>query len=299
MRKLYLVASLYLGIIFSLLVVSSPVAAAAEEGEIVDSDSINITTEMAELEMGSVSAASEESTDAFVPLLHINSVNAKEGEDVLVPVSIENNYGICGATVVITYDSALRLTSAQAGSAFNSLIFTKPGNLNETTLTFLWDGLEADDSNGDILILTFQAPAQPGSYEINAGYEPGDYIDGNLNDLDVDIVSGVLTVSGETAKPDLILPNSLTYIGEEAFMGGTFTYPMLSENVVYIGKKAFADCQNLARIYIPAETEEIEPDAFEGVEGLVICGVRNSYAETFAVENGFTFEERTDSSMEP
>jgi len=249
-----------------------------EDGENVLSDTV-------------MAVGAEELPEPFEPTVFVESVTAEAEEEVQIPISIRDNPGICGATIMLNYDSALTLTSVQAGSAFNSLIFTRPGNLNERELTFLWDGLEADESNGEILILSFQTPAQRGTYEINVSSKPGWFVDGNLDDLELQIISGAITVGDVGAEPDLILPEALTHIEEEAFMGGTFKYPRLSENVVYIGKRAFADCVDLARIYIPEKTTQIEPDAFEGVTELVICGVRNSYAETYAAEHGFAFEE--------
>ena len=89
--------------------------------------------------------------------------------------------------------------------------------------------------------------------------------------------------------PDFILPNSLTEIHEEAFVGGAFHFVQLPEGTVSIGKRAFADCPNLSSIYIPAATTEIDPTAFENVSNLTIYGKEGSYAEFFAWKNGYSF----------
>lgn len=113
------------------------------------------------------------------------------------------------------------------------------------------------------------------------------------------------------AQPDLILPSSLTEIGEEAFAdgsftsaepventgnngeettaGGSFTFVELSENTVKIGARAFAGRTKLSYIVIPAERISIEPDAFEGITGLTIFGKAGSDAQTFAAEHQFIF----------
>lgn len=88
---------------------------------------------------------------------------------------------------------------------------------------------------------------------------------------------------------DFILPAALTDIGEEAFTGSAFTFAKLSDKTTSIGSRAFADCPNLAYIYIPAATKTIAADAFAGVDGLTILGTNGSYAETFAEEKYFTF----------
>ena len=90
--------------------------------------------------------------------------------------------------------------------------------------------------------------------------------------------------------PDFVLPASLTVIGDEAFAGASFGYVRLPEQAVTIGRHAFADCPDLAYIYIPAATTEIDPTAFANVQGLTIIGVSNSAAEAYANEHGFAFK---------
>lgn len=91
-------------------------------------------------------------------------------------------------------------------------------------------------------------------------------------------------------EPDFILPSSLTTIEAEAFVGAAFVYVRLEENVQSIASRAFADCQNLKHIYIPAKTASIAVDAFDGVpNGLVIHGAEASYGEYYARQKGFAF----------
>ena len=89
--------------------------------------------------------------------------------------------------------------------------------------------------------------------------------------------------------PDFILPTSLTTIEEEAFAGGTFVYIKLPENAISIGWHAFADCPNLAYIYIPALTTQIDEAAFGDLQGLTILGKAGSTAETYAQNHHFNF----------
>jgi uncharacterized repeat protein (TIGR02543 family) len=53
-------------------------------------------------------------------------------------------------------------------------------------------------------------------------------------------------------QPDFVMPDFLTDIEEEAFMGGAFTFVKLSDNTASIGARAFADCPNLAYIWMPS-----------------------------------------------
>ena len=57
----------------------------------------------------------------------VESVGAKPGSLVDVDVTIENNPGILGAVLKLTYDKALTLESVTEGEAFSELEMTKPG----------------------------------------------------------------------------------------------------------------------------------------------------------------------------
>ena len=233
-------------------------------------------------------------TEVAEPTFAVASIAAEPGATVVVPITFTNDteQGLCGVTIRLSYDSALTLTNVRSGSAFSTLVFTRPGNYSTLTPVLLWDGLEEDRGVGEIAYLTFQAPEADGVYNITARCEAGDVIDGNLNDIDVAFISGGITIaSGASIEPDFILPASLTYIDDEAFMGCNFAYVKLSENVACIGKKAFAYCSNLKHIYIPEETATIEADAFEGVtNALVIHGAAGSVAEEYAAAHGFAFQ---------
>ncbi|MBR1822345.1 MAG: leucine-rich repeat protein [Clostridia bacterium] len=243
---------------------------------------------------GSVEAASEDSTpnDVSEPTFIVGSVESGAGESVQVPIQFNNaGKGICGATIRLSLSSGLKLTNIQSGSAFSTLVLTKPGDLATSTPTLLWDGMEEDQSSGEIAVLTFEVPEEAGTYEIIASCKAGDVIDGNLNDVEVAFVSGGITVVSKTnLEPDAILPAALTSIEEEAFAGSSFVYVRLSDKATYIGKRAFADCPNLKHIYIPPRTTAIENDAFEGVSGLVIHGSSGSFAEDYADAHGFAFQ---------
>lgn len=115
--------------------------------------------------------------------------------------------------------------------------------------------------------------------EIQYGTEPG-------KRLICDSGVSILTIM---ANPDLVLPASLTAIDEEAFRGGAFIYVKLSEKTTSIGCNAFADCRNLACIYIPATTTSIDDRAFGDIKKLVVYGKSGSYAHFFAQNHGFTF----------
>ncbi len=101
-------------------------------------------------------------------------------------------------------------------------------------------------------------------------------------DADVDLIIAY-------PQPDFTLPAALTTIGEEAFVGGAFTCVKLPDGAVSIGTRAFADCPNLAYIYIPASVTSIDTSAFGDMPSLTVIGTTGSTAQTFARDHGFRF----------
>ena len=90
-----------------------------------------------------------------------------------------------------------------------------------------------------------------------------------------------------------VLPASLTTIEDEAFLGTLAETVLLSDEVVWIGERAFAGSSALKVIDFPDSVAYIADHAFEGVEGLVIKGNKNSYAFHWAQEHNVAFVQET------
>ena len=86
----------------------------------------------------------------------------------------------------------------------------------------------------------------------------------------------------------LTLPADLTEIGEEAFLGGTFSEVHLDEYVTSIGSRAFADCTNLWFVKIQSDDITIADDAFEGCGDLVFAAYAGSSAIQYANAHGIS-----------
>lgn len=84
-------------------------------------------------------------------------------------------------------------------------------------------------------------------------------------------------------------PESLQVIGEEAFEGTAVTKIYLPESLTTIGDRAFANTKDLRFIYIPESTTEIGKDILSGTKVVTISGASNSYARTWANNNGIPF----------
>lgn len=129
----------------------------------------------------------------------IPDVNGTAGSTVDVEVQIENNPGILGATLTLTFDEGLSLVSATNGTAFSALTMTRPG-IFTSPCNLAWDGQElseADISDGVIVTLQFKIPddAQAGTkYNITASYEDGAIVNNYLNPVNVTINNGSIEV---------------------------------------------------------------------------------------------------------
>ena len=129
--------------------------------------------------------------------LVIQNVLAEAGRTVRVTIDVQNNPGIIGALLTLSYDPSLILIDAQAGSAWNSLNFTTPQGFTNPC-NFVWDGVNgADFSDGEIIVLTFVVPegVDIGTvFEISASYTYGNMINADLETVDVEIENGSITI---------------------------------------------------------------------------------------------------------
>lgn len=101
----------------------------------------------------------------------------------------------------------------------------------------------------------------------------------------IDIGEGNEILDEASPKPDLVLPNDLIEVGEEAFSEGSFTYVLVPENVTYIGARAFADCPNLSVVELQNPETYIEPSAFLGVTYVKVLGGSRAMETLFSAQD--------------
>ena len=117
-------------------------------------------------------------------------------------MSIENNPGIWGMDLRISYDkTAMKLTSVENGNFYQNSEWTK-GNLNADiyTLSYEAGGLEnISTASGTLATLNFKINenAVPGTYEIKAEYTAGDIINISFDEIAFDISNGSVTVENK------------------------------------------------------------------------------------------------------
>lgn len=87
----------------------------------------------------------------------------------------------------------------------------------------------------------------------------------------------------------IMIPSNVEVIEEEAFEGISAIAVKIPNGVITIRTKAFANCPNLKRIYIPKTVNLIEDDAFSNSPNIVIFGYNGSVAEQYAEQNEIRF----------
>ncbi len=208
-----------------------------EQGDIVDG---NLQAIDVNVQNGYIMIEEKEENLAEIS---VGNVKAKIGIEIKVPINISDNPGICGAALSVSYDKSLKLSGISYGEALTSLTMTRPGNLLSNPIKIIWDGLEADNTNGSIAILSFITPNEAGEYNISVAYEQGDIVDGNLDPIKINTKSGTITVEEPqkinvniSGKQVLIGDNSnsdqkviISYFDDQGLLKSIKTYPVADE----------------------------------------------------------------------
>ena len=126
----------------------------------------------------------------------VSSVRARAGQTITVKVDLSANKGISNMRLQMSYPEGFTLESIQKGDALSTLFFTPPGKLTANPVNFLWDGREADMSEGCILELTFRIAdtVAVGEYSISLSYQKDGVLDGSLEGIDLALQSGTVSV---------------------------------------------------------------------------------------------------------
>ena len=119
----------------------------------------------------------------------------------------------------------------------------------------------------------------------------------------ITIPNGVSEIGGSAFSfcmnlEGVIIPQSVTEIGDCAFASSGITSITVPNSVTSIGKMAFSYCENLSSITVLGDRVEFGDMVFEGCDGLTVNGNINSTAERYAQQYGIAFNPIS-SSAEP
>lgn len=133
-----------------------------------------------------------------VPTFSVSDTATKAGNQITVTVDFENNPGLLGTLLTLTYDEdVLTLTAAKNGSVLSGLSYMKPSRF-KSGCNFVWYGNNSSPAvDGTVLTLTFTvaADAPAGSYQIGLECSESDTFDGQNNPLVAEALAGTVTVS--------------------------------------------------------------------------------------------------------
>lgn len=134
------------------------------------------------------------------PTLTVNSAEVKPGENVKVNVSLVNNPGILGMTLIAYYDETYcTLQNVESGDAFADVLTLTTSNTLNSGVKFMWDGIDLNDEqikDGTVVTMNFciSDNAPEGNIPITLKCYDGDAVDRELKNIPLQITSGNITV---------------------------------------------------------------------------------------------------------
>ena len=129
--------------------------------------------------------------------LTVSDIYTTPGSTVTIDVMIEDNPGILGATLKLSWNDGLTLIGCENGTAFSELTFQKPSRY-QNGCNFVWYGSSiAEAADGIILSLTFvveETATDADIYDISITYGSGDVVDENYAPVDLTVKNGSIRI---------------------------------------------------------------------------------------------------------
>ncbi len=94
----------------------------------------------------------------------------------------------------------------------------------------------------------------------------------------------------ESLEGSITIPSNIKVISDYAFgHDSSLTEVVIEDGATSIGTEAFGECEKLAKVVVPSSVTEITA-GFRGSKNVTLDVASGSYAESYAEENGFTYE---------
>ena len=168
-------------------------------------------------------------------------VMAKVGDEVEIPVTIENNPGITSFRFRVAYDmDGLELLSVEKGSVLTSGTLSSTTNKEAETMTFHWFAENNVVGDGEIVLLKFKISENArGDYPLTVTYLENDIVNENWDTIPFTVVegkistgstvSGTVTSFGEATEPvTLRLLTNGTEIDKVTSTDGKYSFSSVS-----------------------------------------------------------------------
>lgn len=176
-----------------------------------------------------------------VTKITFGEVMAKVGDEVEIPVTIENNPGITSFRFRVAYDmDGLELLSVEKGSVLTSGTLSSTTNKEAETMTFHWFAENNVVGDGEIVLLKFKISENArGDYPLTVTYLENDIVNENWEAIPFTVVegkistgstvSGTITSFGEATEPvTLRLLENGTEIDKVTSTDGTYSFSSVS-----------------------------------------------------------------------
>ena len=128
--------------------------------------------------------------------LKIDSIKAQAGQEVTMPVYIENNPGFSGTKITVSYDENLKVISVEKGNVLNYGNFVQNAdNSADNSFDVVWNSSIENKANGVMFTVTFMLPDNAaGDYNVKITYDKDNTFNAKYDDVTFDCGSAVISV---------------------------------------------------------------------------------------------------------
>ncbi len=128
--------------------------------------------------------------------LKIDSIKAQAGQEVTMPVYIENNPGFSGTKITVSYDENLKVISVEKGNVLNYGNFVQNAdNSADNSFDVVWNSSIENKANGVMFTVTFKLPDNAaGDYTVKITYDKDNTFNAKYDDVTFDCGSAVISV---------------------------------------------------------------------------------------------------------
>ncbi len=128
--------------------------------------------------------------------LKIDSIKAQAGQEVTMPVYIENNSGFSGTKITVSYDKNLKVISVEKGNVLNYGNFVQNAdNSADNSFDVVWNSSIENKANGVMFTVTFKLPDNAaGDYNVKITYDKDNTFNAKYDDVTFDCGSAVISV---------------------------------------------------------------------------------------------------------